>query len=540
MTFLEMKAFFLRNSVVSHVHRCKASVLIIILVGFMMFSSFAELQQVEVGGEIRIRYRWYINAWEDNKPLQERLSADTLLWRPIGSGPLGAGMKSLFKWDSRGKDWTRFETSLLLNFKADFTNDISTFIELYDFHVWGEEFRSNYLTGADVRANSVDSVMLNQGYIEMRKLFDKPLTLRIGRQNLLFGNGWLLSNMTTPSQFISFDALRLTYQEGDVVVDAFASKLNNSSQIFDDQTNLYGIYGTYSGFEPVSISAYWLYIHDNTEIERKEKTGLGRWINSLRGLDYGSTNLHTVGTRLFGKYEGFDYNLELAYQFGDAAHLGSLFKVTGSNFGDTNATYDNWGVDATLGYTFEDVTWKPRLYVQGVWFDGQDNRDISFWDWLNPFYRPQASVSFNRLFSDKNYMPTINDNSWISNIIQASAGVEVQPTEKLRFHVHVAKNWVDEPFNPPKSIHVFGNRVYVAPLLSFWTDKGSDDLGWEVAAWARYTYSQDLWFLLYGNYLWTDDGLTDGSFIHYYGTQFSGGTSDSNAGYLFWMAVLKF
>jgi hypothetical protein len=89
-------------------------------------------------------------------------------------------------------------------------------------------------------------------------------------------------------------------------------------------------------------------------------------------------------------------------------------------------------------------------------------------------------------------------------------------------------------------MRVFGKKMYVAPRLSFWTDEGSRDLGWEVVAFARYNYSPDLWFMLYGNYLWTDDALTKGSFIHFYGTEYSGGSNDKNAGYLFWMAVLKF
>ena len=40
-----------------------------------------------------------------------------------------------------------------------------------------------------------------------------------------------------------------------------------------------------------------------------------------------------------------DYDLEVAYQFGDASHLGALFTNMGSNFGDTDAHYDNWAID---------------------------------------------------------------------------------------------------------------------------------------------------------------------------------------------------
>ena len=163
-----------------------------------------------------------------------------------------------------------------------------------------------------------------------------------------------------------------------------------------------------------------------------------------------------------------------------------------------------------------------------------------FGEWLNPFRRPEASVSFNRLFTHLNYAPALNDNSWLSNFMQASAGVEVQPTPKVRMHVHVAYDWVDEPFDPPRSIRIGDRRVAVAPLLSFWTEDGEDDLGWEIAAWLKYNYSDDLWFMLYGNYLFPKDGLTRGSFTNFYGTEFNGGTDDNEAGYILWMAVLKF
>jgi hypothetical protein len=507
-----------------------------LLPALIAFNALAELQQVSVGGEIRIRGRYYTNAWEEQRPLPRRIADNLLPWRPIGP----TGTMSKFKWNSKGKDWTRYESSVLLNVQADFTNDVSAFLELYDFHIWGEEFRSNYLTGADSRANNVDFTIMNQAYIEMRNLFNEPLQLRIGRQNLLFGGGWLLSNMMTSSQYISFDAIRATYSPGDFTIDAFASKLNDNDRLFKESINLYGVYGTYKGIPEASMSLYWLYVRDDTEIPRPENTAWGRWINNKRGLRYGSTNLHTVGYRLFGGVGNFDYNLDAAYQWGDAEHLGSLFKPVGRAFGDTNAKYDNYALDATVGYTFKETSWQPRLFVQGVVFSGEDKRDISFWDWMNPFYRPEASVSFNRLFTEKNYMATVNDNSWVSNFMQLSAGIEVQPTEKLRIHVHLAKDWVYAPFNHPKSIKFGGKRMFVAPNLSFWTDSASRDLGWELTSIVRYNYSPDLWFMLYGNYLWSGEALTRGSFIHFYGTEFSGGSGNSDVGYLFWMACLKF
>lgn len=508
----------------------------IALAALTVVEAYAELQSVEVGGELRIRGRWYINTWS---PRTVRIPAAQLQKRPIGSN----GASSLFKWDSDGPDWTRYEESVLLNFKADFTENVSAFLELYDWGIWGEDFRSvNYVTGADNRSNSVDDVEIEQAYVEMREVGGQPLRLRIGRQDLVMGKGWLVTNMLTPSQYSSHDAVRLTYADGDWTVDAFASKLADRFQIEQDgDIDFYGVYGTYAGFKPVTLSAYWYFLRDG--LSPHDTTGtpaLEFWEDVFNRDDYGVTKLHTVGLRAFGKSSGFDYDLELAYQFGNADSTGTRFKPLGMIYGDDDANYGNLGAELTVGYTFADVKWSPRVYTLGVFYQGHDNRDISFTDWLNPFYRPKASVSFNRLFSDKNYMPTINDNGWVSNVWQVQLGVEVKPTEKIVLHFHGAYDGVVAPFDPPASFDFQGRRIPIAPALSFWTDEGSSDLGWELAAWMKYSYSKDLYFLLYGNYMFVGDGLSDGAFIQFNGTDFTGGSDDEDAGYVFWMAVLKF
>ncbi len=500
-------------------------------------AAYAELQNVQVGGEMRIRGRWYINTWQDGGRAT-RISNGALGKRPIGP----TGVSSLFKWDDKGSDWTRYESSVLLNVKADFTEDVTAFFELYDWHIWGEDFRSrDYLTGFDTRANSSDDIEINQAYVEARDIYGYPIRLRVGRQNLKFGKGWLVTDMLTPSQYVSHDAIRFTYEQNDLTVDAFASKLTENI-VGDDDVDFYGVYGTYSGMEALSLSAYWFFLRDGrTPDNTPGSAPVLDWFEDLLDKNqYGATQLHTVGLRANGRSSGFDYDLELSYQFGEAHVNGAGFVPVGLIYGDDDAEYDSWAGDLTVGYTFEDVKFSPRVYLQGAYFGGEDNRDISFGEWLNPFDRPEASVSFNRLFTDRNYMPTVNDNGWMSNFCQLQSGVEFKPSEKVKIHFHVARNWFVEPFDPPVSVKLGGKKIPIAPGLSFWTTEGSDDIGWEAACWVKYDYSKDLWFLLYGNYLWPDDGLTDGGFAQFNGTDFTGGTDDDDAAYIFWMSVLRF
>ena len=243
------------------------------------------------------------------------------------------------------------------------------------------------------------------------------------------------------------------------------------------------------------------------------------------------TNVHTFGIRAFGGVANFDYDLELAYQVGEADAVGARFLPLGLIYGDDDADYDSWAADLVVGYTF-DMNWSPRVYVQGIYYEGEDERDLSFWDWINPFYQGDASVSFDRLFSPTNNIPVLCDNGCMSNFYQISAGVEVKPTEKLFVHAHVGREWVVEPFDSPVSIDVLDWKIPVAPALSFWTQENSDDLGWDTVLMAKYDITEDLWCLIYWNHMFVDDGMTEGAYVHSNGLTFSGGTDDDDIDYV--------
>ena len=229
--------------------------------------AFAELQNVEVGGNLRIRGNY-------------------------------------FNFDSLG-DSSFIEQRTRLNVKADFTQQVSAFIEFDSYDVWGEDFRSNYLTGGDLRGS--DNIDLYQVYIEARNLWDTPLTVRVGRQEISLGNAWLVGVNDTSSLFygLSFDALRITYATDVVSIDAIAAKLaENYGDFGDGDVDFYALYGSYLGIEDVTLDAYWMFIRDDY---------------GLQGIivDGTTVDLHTFGLRGSGVIGGFDFELEAAYQIGE-------------------------------------------------------------------------------------------------------------------------------------------------------------------------------------------------------------------------------
>jgi len=514
------------------------AVALIVCVG----ASEAELQNVELGGEVRIRARHWNNVYvgTPNAPRQIRIPNFFLPRRPIG--PFGA--QSRYLWDNRGTDLDFVEQRTRLNAHADFTNNVSAFIELESYDLWGTDFRSNYITGADGPGVTTNDVEVYQAYIEANEMFGMPLRLRIGRQEMQLGKGWLVDDITTAIIGRSFDAARLTYDDETFEVDAFYSMLVEGGSFVedDDDITMAGVYGTYKGMDALKASLYWLWIRDPRSLNDTNFVAPLEWLEDVFGLDdYDVTNMHTVGARLYGGTGHFDYDLELAYQFGEADAVGFGFVPVGGIYGDDGAEYDTWAGDFEIGYTAEQLPWSPRFYAGAAYFGGEDNRDLSFMEWANPFYRPDASVSFNRLFPGAPYSLILEIGQDMSNFWTTKVGVTAHPTDSVTVGLKAAYFETLEPFDAPLTVNGIGGfKIPVAPALSFLTQSTDDDIGATTHVWAKYDYTEDLFFRIGWEHLFTGDGLADGSFVHRYGLEFNGGTDDEDADYIYFDTGLKF
>ena len=435
--------------------------LVFALVVCMGVSAFAELQNVAVGGKLRIRG----NVFE----------AD----------------------EANFLDTAYVEQRTDLNVKADFTDNVSAFIELQSYDIWGEDFRSNYITGIDGRAATGDDVEVYQAYIEVNEMWDTPLALRVGRQELNLGSEWLFGNKDNSAFFpgLSYDAVRLTYATDVFSVDAIWAKLNETlSDFSQDDVDLYGIYGSYLGLEDVVIDAYWMFIEDD---------------ESLTAADI---ELHTIGLRGAGEIGAFDFEAELAYQFGD-------WELPGLLWWDNDVDIDALGGNLEVGYTF-DSSWQPRLYAGFAYLQGGEDDD-SIWPWDN-----DTEVGFNRLFSDWEYSEFLDQfNAALSNVLVYRLGLSVKPTESLDLALALSYYDVDE---------------VVDGGWWFWSWEADSDLGIEAGLYADYQYSEDLVFRAGWAHLFADDGLEDGNLVAANGLLPLAGADDEDLDYLFLETEISF
>jgi len=371
-------------------------ILIIAVTVAMSVPAFAELQNVLVGGELRIRGNWWTSGFSPDS-LTARNPLMQWPWTDSFKGVAGGNPLRGVRWlpqpgrlavtspigfnGDNGHDWNFVEQRTKLNVRADFTEKVSAFIELDAYNIWGGSFRSNYLTGVDSRG--VSDVDLYQAYIEANELGGVPLRLRVGRQEMKFGSGWLVGTNDAGSVFrgLSFDGIRATYATDQFSVDAFWAKLVERSPIEGDpDVDFAGIYASYLGIENVTLDAYWFWVRDAISRTDTNLGWLGEWVEDVLGVDdYDVTNLHTVGLRGAGTYAGFNFEAEVAYQFGNASAAGRTTAGAGlqSLYGDDDAEFGEFGANVMLGYTF-DIECSPHVFVGGAYLGGEDNRDLNF------------------------------------------------------------------------------------------------------------------------------------------------------------------
>lgn len=511
--------------------------------------TWADLETVTVGGQLRIRGNYWMNTFNSgDTPLlarnEIRWRENALVGRPLSNILGRRNIVSHFDWDDWGSDYQAVEQRTRLNVRADFTEDVVAFIEFDSFDVWGEDFRSNYITGVDSRADTRDDVEVYQAFMEANNVCGVPLRLRIGRQELFFGKGWLVGDNSAMPEFtgLSFDAILATYATDTYSIDAFWAKLAERGTIEEDgDMDFYGVYGSCRAVENMQFDVYWFWLRDAIALKDTNDSWLAERFEDWAGFDdYDVTNLHTVGLRAAGTCGALDFDAEAAYQFGDASRIGILGAPY--VYGDDSAEFSAWAADAEVGYSF-DYSCKPRIYIGGAYFEGEDNRDISFWDWLNPFApfdKRDASVSFNRLFSNRVYSFFFDEIAELSNFWTARVGVSAHPTECIETRFEVAYFGVVEPFDQPIGIWICRTRFPILPELSFWTDEVDSDLGWQTDLRITYHYSDDFKIEAGWAHLFTGDGLKDGNFVDFNGIGFNGGTDNEDADYLYLETSLKF
>ena len=198
------------------------------------------------------------------------------------------------------------------------------------------------------RTLDVDELDLQNAFVDIATSGGEwSTTLRLGRQELSYGAQRLVSSLDWANSRRTWDGGRVVVKNNAWRIDTFATRpVTVEKYEFNEPDSNQAFYGIYAVHDvPDWKLKYDLYV---LRLDRDD-------------LPTGDEERYTAGLRLNGKclLTGIEYDVEGGWQFGDA--------------GDRDVRA--WFIASELGYSFADVSMKPRIYLGYDYASGDSNPD---------------------------------------------------------------------------------------------------------------------------------------------------------------------
>lgn len=264
---------------------------------------------------------------------------------------------------------------------------LEAFVQAQDARPWG-------INPVRVSASNKDLVDIRQFWIEIKAGSDGWARLRLGRQEMRYGQRRLIGSRSWSNAARTFDGGALTLKGNRLQVDVLAvAPVTNKPDGFDNHRpgeNLRGIYASLQAVPKATLEPYFLW-----KTLPDTRNGAGNLLTA---------DTYTTGFRWAGKLPArFDYEIEMARQSG---HAGA---------DSVNAWAGVW----IAGYSPARIPWSPRVFGEYAYATGDqtpgDGRNNTF-DQLYPATHNQHGLA---------------DQIGWRNIQHFRAGSEVKPNAKL-------------------------------------------------------------------------------------------------------------
>jgi len=200
-----------------------------------------------------------------------------------------------------------------IQYSVDFGEGVSLYSMI---GAWGQHGINPYW-GVDLQGNSDPVVRLLQAYLTVEHIFDSPLSLRIGKERLLYGDGLIFFDGGEDGAIQA----KLMFDHGPLNLDLFYSRLAQShgianvgaatygsydvgnSDTYPGNINMLAAYGTYKVNDNTQVSAYW--VKRPQQINDSQSAG-PTWLGSRVEAALGGLNLTGEYALMGGKDESAD------------------------------------------------------------------------------------------------------------------------------------------------------------------------------------------------------------------------------------------
>src|SRR6266404_1103439 len=304
-----------------------------------------------------------------------------------------------------------------------------------------------------------EKMYVHQGFFDfgLWKSGQNSVTLRAGRQEVAFGSQLLVSTRDGRNIRRSLDEARLTWVKGDWTVDLLAARpaLENADY-FDNPPNHTSAFWAAYAVHPFkflprgNIDLYYMGL-DNKNVP-------------FNGKGAGREQRETIGTRLWGSTEHWDYNDEFTFQWGW--------------FGPDDIRA--WAVSTEQGYRIDSAALKPRFGLRAVAFSGNHNPASRTLGTFNSIFEKGPYFTYAELFGRR-------------NLVALQPSVELHLSKAVLLRPNPAFFWRESPRD---GLYSIGNAVLVSGQQSrsrYITTQVSVQLQWQMTRNLR-------WFTEYAHF----------------------------------------
>jgi hypothetical protein len=266
-------------------------------------------------------------------------------------------------------------------------------------------------------------VDLHQAYLAVGNHKEFPVSLKVGRQELSYGDERLVGAFAWNNIGRVFDAVKVRWQNPWFAAEAFTSKLVLPD---DNEFNIWNDYNVFSGLHlttkqiPKNTAEFYFFARNDVIGSATANPGA---VLPFQTAAPAARDIYTLGARFKsnpGELGNFDYTVEGAYQFGN-------WKQT-----VTSARLDQeaFAAMANIGYTFTDSFGTPRIALEYAYGSGDSDPT------------DDKHETFDNLYpTNHKFYGYMDFFSW-QNLHDARAILSVKPTPALSLSLEGHLFWI--------------------------------------------------------------------------------------------------
>lgn len=344
------------------------------------------------------------------------------------------------------------------------------------------------LDGAQDNYGEFD-VLVDLAYVTLKEFFFTPLTVRIGKQDVMFGKGFIIGGLyDDPNGQISADefstinslkAIRATWDYEPYTIDALFAMIEENEVQADDDEQLYGVNVgcDLSEYKNAEVELYYWFVKDD---------------ESTNYITSKENRIHCFGGRgSFDPHEDITLYGELAVQGGTA-----VLTTVQPEPKLRSAWACDFGADIRLWE--DDYAWRPVFGAEYIFYSGNNNHD--------PTIAGEDFNGWNRMFRSK-VDSAIHDHY----NVYYTAGMPTAERADTNLHQFILK-WGLQPMD---NLSVDGRFIHFRLHENDWAPTNAagtvgwgvqeKDVGNEIDIEWTYEYTEDVTFGLLSAWFWSGD-----------------------------------